>query len=224
MKSAKNIGRTAGLISLPRGFLAPAMNFWLLAPATAFNSLHAAAGKAAEVRAGLLVSFLFAALGIAFVVVVYPLFRRYSERLALAFLLASIIGVVTMALEDFAVVRLLTLSEGFATAGMAAPIFEAMNGSARATWRWTHYANLFVGQLSALLFATILFRYRLIPRLLSGLAIATIVVAVVGLALALLGYTFQMWTLTPMGLVQLALLVWMLRRGFAERPLPTATA
>ena len=224
MTSAKSVGRTAAIVSLPRMFITPALNFWLLPGATAINSLQSAVAAGTAVRAGLLLSFVSIALGLAFVVIVYPLLRRYSERLAVALLMASMAGLVMILLEDFAVFRMLALSEQHATVPGARPMIEAVIDPARATWRWTHYANLLSGQATALVFAVILYRFALVPRLLAGLAIVTIILAIGALALPLLGRPFPMWTLTPMGLVQLALLLWLLVRGFTERPLDRAAA
>ncbi len=219
--SAKSIGRTVGLLSLLRLPCAPLINFVLFPPATGRDFLVTAAAGSAKVRLGLMLTFVLSALTIAVVLVVFPLFRRYSERLAHALLVLSAIGVVFVIAEDIAVAQMLSLSEAHAGAGAPSDQLQALGRAARATWMWSHFSNLLVGMVGALVFGWILFRHALVPRALAGLVVATSAFAAGALALRLLGYPFAMWTLTPMGLVQLALMVWLLARGFTERPLPS---
>ena len=84
--------------------------------------------------------------------------------------------------------------------------------------RWVHFAHLFVGTAGSVVSGWILYRYALVPRLLAALVLATSALATVTLAMPLLGYRFALSTLTPMGLVQVALVLWLIVRGFTDRP------
>lgn len=215
MQSAKSVGRTIGLVSLVRMPLAPVANFALLAPVTAATWLTGAAAQSTRVRAGLLVALTFAGLGLAIAVVAAPFLRRYSERMTLALVLLSVLPCVTALLEGATIVGMLSLSQQHATAGAASELLPAVGRAARATWRWAHFANLLAGQLASLAFAAILWRLALVPRALVGVVIAAITVSIVGLVPPLLGRSFNSLTMAPM-VVQLALLAWLVVRGFAE--------
>jgi hypothetical protein len=215
MRSAKSVGRTVGLVSLPRGFLAPVVNFALLAPVTAADWIDRAPPHAARVRAGLLVAFALAGLGLAVAVVSAPLFDRYSERMSLAFVALSILACVTAAIEGVAVVGVLAVAQEHAQAG--AESLVTIGHVARAAWRWSHFTNLMAGVLAVLAFAATLWRFALVPRLLAAANVVTALVAAVALAAPLLGRPFSLAMLAPLGVAQLALMAWLVVRGFAER-------
>ena len=220
MTSAKSIGRTVGILSLLRLPLAPLVNFALFPPATAREFLVTAPGAAPTVRLGLMLTLLNAALGLAIVIVVFPLFRRHSERLAYALLLLTVVGIGFVVAENFAVVQMLSLAD--AHHGVPGPDVQvqALGRAARATWLWSHFSNILVGVVGLSFFSWILYRHAFVPRLLAALALVTSVFAAGAVAMHLIGYPFALWTLTPMGVVQLVLLVWLLARGFSEHPLP----
>lgn len=217
MRSARSVGRTVGLVSLPRGFLAPVVNFALLAPVTAADWIDRAPPHAARVRAGLLLAFALAGLGLAVAVIAAPVFNRYSERMSLAFVALSILTCVTAAIEGVAVVGMLAVAKEHAQAGAGAESLVAIGHIARATWRWSHFTNLMAGILAGLAFAATLWRFALVPRLLAAANVVAALVAAVGLAAPLLDRPFSFATLAPLGVAQLALMAWLVVRGFDER-------
>ena len=223
MTSAKSIGRTVGILSLLRLPLAPLVNFALFPPATAREFLSTAPSAAPKVRLGLMLTLLNAGLGLAIVIVVFPLFRRHSERLAYTLLLLTVVGILFVVAEDFAVVQMLSLADAHRGVPGTDVQLQALGRAARATWLWTHFSNTLIGVIGLSLFSWILYRHAFMPRVLAALALATAVFAAGAVAMHLLGYPFALWTLTPMGVVQLALLAWLLARGFSEPPLPERT-
>lgn len=84
-----------------------------------------------------------------------PLFRRCSERMTFGFVLASVLACMTMLVEGAAIAGLLAISEAHAKACAATSVLLGVGGAARATWRWTHFANLLAGQLASLAFAAV---------------------------------------------------------------------
>lgn len=216
MHSARRVGRAVGLLSLARAPLAPVANFVLLPAVTGAAWLGEAAAHAPRVRAGLLVGLAFALLGLASAIVAAPLLRRYSERMTLALVLLSTLACITTIVENVTLLGMLSLSEQHATAGAAGTI-SALGHAARATWRWSHFTNLLVGQLASLAFAAVLWRFALVPRLLAGASVAASLAAIVGLAMPLLGRPFSFATLAPLGIAGIALMAWLVARGFEER-------
>ena len=217
MRSARSVGRTIGLVSLVRTPLAPVANFVLLPPVTGAAWMAEAAAHATRVRAGMLVGLAFAGLGLAIVVLATPLFRRYSERMTLALVVLSALSCVTILIENAAVMGMLSISAEHAQAGATEALLPVLGSAARATWRWSHFTNLLAGQLGALAFSAILWRFALVPRVLAGASVVACLVAIVGIAMPLLGQPFSFATLAPMGIVQLVLMAWLIVRGFEER-------
>ena len=217
-RSAKRVGRIIGLLFLAQGLIAPALNFRLLRPVTAPGFLTTAAGSALQIRAAVLLSFVLGALTLAVAIVAAPLFRRYSERMAVAFLALSVAGLSTLAIEGMAIRGMLSLSEEYATAGAPGELLQALAGTARSTWRSAHFTNLLFAQGTGFLLCAILFRFALVPRALAAFGMAATLLSTAAVAMPLLGYRFVFLMLLPVSLSQLALMAWLIARGFEERP------
>jgi hypothetical protein len=69
-----------------------------------------------------------------------------------------------------------------------------------------------------------LFRFALVPRTLAALGMAATLLSTAAVALPLLGFRFLLPLIVPTALTQLALVFWLLARGFHERPTPPQVA
>ncbi len=97
------------------------------------------------------------------------------------------------------------------------PIFRRLRPWRRAMRNSAHYTNLFVSGGALLVLYCMLFRFKLIPRALSTFGLVTVVLLIAGAAIPLLGHRTVMLMFMPMGLSQLALTLWLIARGFADR-------
>jgi hypothetical protein len=86
MASAKIVGRIIGLALLIQLLLALPVYFVWMRPVTGTGFLENAAASALQIRFALLVTFMLGAMTFTAAIMAMPVFRRYSERLALAFL------------------------------------------------------------------------------------------------------------------------------------------
>jgi uncharacterized protein DUF4386 len=217
MRSAKSIGRVIGLMFLAQSLLAPVVYFRLMRPVTAPGFLANAAGSSLRVRVAILFTFVLGALTLAIAVAAMPVFRRYSERMALAFLALSIVGLATLAVESIAIRTMLSLSQEYAKAGAANELFQTLGGIARSTWHGAHYTNLMVAHGTVFVLYGILFRFALVPRALAAFGMAATLLSITAVAMPLLGYRFAFLMLLPTALSHLALIPWLIVRGFGER-------
>ena len=80
-----------------------------------------------------------------------------------------------------------------------------------------HYANLLASGVSFLVLFLLLFRYALVPRAISALGLVATAVLIGGAVIPLLGFRTVMSMFTPMGLAMVALVSWLIFKGFAER-------
>jgi hypothetical protein len=109
VRSAKSVGRIIGLMFLVQMLLAPLVYLRLMRPVTAPGFLTSAAGSALQIRVAVLLTFGLGALTLAIAITATPVFRRYSERVALAFLALSIVGLATLAMEMAATLLSITV-------------------------------------------------------------------------------------------------------------------
>jgi hypothetical protein len=128
-------------------------------------------------------------------VAMWPLLRQHSERAALALV-------------------------ALAAVAFAGLVFEgaALHSGMTALRRPAHFTNLLLGGVCFLIFYGALFRFTLVPRLLSAFGLITVVILIVGALIPFLGYPTVMVMFMPIGLSQLALVVWLAIKGFAARP------
>jgi hypothetical protein len=218
MRSAQSVGRIAGILLLAQIVAAFLAQFVLLARVSAPPGFLAnAAGSALQVRVSVLLWFVASALTLAVAITALPVFRRYSERMALLYLALSVLGLSTSASDNAAVLNMLSLSREYAPAGAGNELFQALGAMARSARYAAHYINLVVGGITAFVLVSILFRFALVPRSLAAFGLATFPFQITAVAMPLLGYRYQAVMLIPAALSLLALVLWLLAKGFEER-------
>src|SRR5262249_15620389 len=112
---------------------------------------------------------------------------------------------------------MLSLSQAHAAAGAAdAPAFQALAGAAVAARRWAHYTNLVAGGSAMVVLYTLLCRFSLVPRLLAAFGIGAFVLQLAAVTMPLSGAPIVFPLLAPAGLAHLALVVWLLAKGFRQ--------
>jgi hypothetical protein len=142
-----------------------------------------------------LVLFMAGLVWVGVAVVVHPLLRQYSEVAALAFLALAIVCLSGL------------IAEG-----------AALYAKLPALRRPAHFLNLMLGGVAYLVFYGTLLRFALIPRLIAGFAVITAAIVIVGALIPWLGSPTIMAFFIPIGLSQLAVIVWLAIKGFEARP------
>lgn len=154
-------------------------------------------------------------------VLLWPILRRHSETLALGYVLARTLEVVVIAIGVVAGLLLIPLSwevaDGTAYAGA-----DAVAQSLKATSDWTGYLGAqMVFSLSALLLNWGLFRYRLVPRWLSGWGLVGVpLMFASGLLVMVESLSSSSAALNllvvPLAVQEMAMAVWLIVKGFPE--------
>jgi hypothetical protein len=141
-----------------------------------------------------LVLFMTGLVWIGVAIVVHPLLRQYSEAAALAFLALAIVCLSGL------------IAEGV-----------ALHAKLPALRRPAHFMNLMLGGVAYLVFYGTLLRHALIPRVLAAFGVITAALVIVGALIPWLGSPTVMAFFMPIGLSQLAVVVWLAIKGFAAR-------
>lgn len=160
--------------------------------------------------------------GIAYVgiaVLMFPIFKQRFESLALAYVGFRLIEFVMQVASDLSPLKLLTLSEEFVEAGTSqSSAYQNLGTLLLAERSWAFQALGIVFAVSALMFYTMLYRSKLVPRSLSvwGLiGTALVLVTVMNDVFDLrLGSELTSFLGLPMLLNELVLGLWLIVRGF----------
>lgn len=218
MVSAKTIGRTMGIFLLVQALIGSTVNFGLLGAITAPPGflINAAASPTRMSPAALLL-IVAGFVSIALSTNAWPLFRQYSPRVALAWIALSGAGLALTAVEAGTLMSMLSISQEYTNStGTETQQFEIAATVVRYARYWAHYMNLLIGSGTLLLVYTTLFRFSLVPRVLAGVGVLTILLQMTGLTLPFFGNRVNFYLLMPMGLCHLALSIWLLVKGFQE--------
>ena len=219
MSSTERLGRIVGALLLVQlaGLIVP---FILLLPIARGSReyLANAAGVNGQVKLAVVLLLLNCALTVGISLAVYPLVRKYGERLALLLVAASVVMLTLQAVDCAHILAMLALSQQFAQAGGSGELFQAMAAMLYATRKWSHYAELLAIDCWIFVFYCVLYRFRLVPRVLSVFGIVTVLLHFAGVTLAgFVGYPM----LTPLGasmaLSHVAVAGWLMVMGFRER-------
>jgi len=224
MTSRKRVRRLIGallLLHLAFGLTVPFIMLLPLVSPPGF--LTSAAGVANQTRTAVLVLFVGTALAIAIVSAGWHVFRECSAATALWLFALAVASFVLQAVDNAHILSMLSLSQAYAEAGAAkGDVFQALAlvvGSAR---KWSHYSFLLVVGGWILLLFSLVFRFRLVPRVLAAFGMIGAVLQIAGVSLrGLLGYPPETRLAMPLAPAYVLLAVWLMVKGFDERQQPS---
>lgn len=220
MKSNRQTARIVGALFLASNitFLLGAMVF--LAPILGSpDYLALVSASRTQVVAGVLLEVINGIAYVGIAVLMFPIFKQRFESLALAYVGFRIVEFVMQIASDLSPLALLTLSQEFVAAGTPQPSAFQTTGSLLIAERyWAFQALGIVFAVSALMFYTMLYQSKLIPRSLSvwgliGAALVLVNVIVVAFGLRL-GSELGLFLGLPMLLNELVLGLWLIVKGF----------
>jgi hypothetical protein len=212
----RRTGRVVGGLLLLQ-FIGLFVGFVLIAPAITTDYLNRAANMENSMRAGALVLFASFTVGIALAIAAFPVFRGYSQPVAIWFLVVGVVVLILQAIDNANFLSMLSLSKRFAeNAGENTDVYYILAAQVRSTRVWVHYTTLFAidAWLGTLYFS--LFKFRLIPRVLSALAMITVALHAIGLPLAMfIGYPLILNFAYGLPLSYALIGIWLVVKGFS---------
>jgi hypothetical protein len=219
MTTAQKAGRIAGVLILAQMIGGYLTNFGLIAPVFAPPGfLVNASPHALRVGVSALLGIVVGAFATALAITVWPVFKKHSERMALAFLALAIAALALAVVENGRLMSLLSLSQAYAASGGADPAaFEGLRGVVAASRNWAHFTHLIVGGSTFFVLYATTFRFALLPRALAVFGMAAVAVQIATVSLPLLGGHVIFPLLAPAGIAHLALALWLLTKGFADK-------
>ena len=215
MRSAKSIGRFIGVLLFVQ-LVGLSLPFILMMPIASASYLENLAEIAFQVRLAVFLLFANGALTIGIAIAAYPILRQYSDRAPLWLFAFSIIWFAMQAADNAHIMSMLSLSEQYNQgAGSNAAFLEVLGASVRSTRRWVHYSELLIIDIWFLIFYGLLYRFRLVPRLLAGFGLLAVALHAAGIPLPVfLGYPSIMPLGFTLAISHLAVGAWLVARGF----------
>jgi hypothetical protein len=187
----------------------------------ASDYLSKASASENRLATGVLLELVMGTAAVAIAVVIYPVLRRSSQRLALGFVAARTLEAVIYLIDAIAVLTLLAVSGDFVDAGtpesspfqpLGAALLAVRNSGGNVILDVTAFS------ISALILNVALYRAGLVPRWLSVWGLIGAVVYMGAAVMVLYGLepgsTTQMLLDVPLGVQEMALALWLIIRGF----------
>ena len=219
MKPEMTTGRTVGILLLLHlivGLMAPFILIeWIRQPAGLFAS---AAGNAGALRTSIMLLFVGSAIPVAIASAAWPVLRRYSSVMALWLFAFAVAGFTLQAVDNGALLSILSLSQEYAKSEAAKLDASQSIGIVISAFRkWTHFTYLLVAVSWITVLCMTLYRFRLAPRALALVGLITSVLQIYGVSLRVIyGYAPEMRLAIPLAPAYLVLAVWLIVKGFDE--------
>jgi len=216
MKPSLRLGRLVGALILVQMIGSYVVNFVLQAPLFGTPGfLDAAAPHAGQIAISALAGIALGAIWLAIAIALFPEVSRLSQRLALWLFALAAICLATSVVEHMNVMSMLTLSEAYAKAGPADrgqfQLLRVVVGSGR---NWPHFTQIILSGCTMFVFYLTLMRFALVPRVIPAFGLVAVLLQVAAVAMPYFGQSVIFPMLAPLGLVQLALVLWLLVKGF----------
>lgn len=226
MESAKNVGRVVGLLVLLQSLGGAVMNFALMRPVIAAPGfLVNAAEHPMQVSLAVMLGLVLGALSVGIAITAWPVFRQHSRAMALWFLALTIVGFSLAAFEAVANLSMLSLSQAHAKAAPAdAAMFQGLKGVVGSVRNGAHYIGLICAGAMVFVLYGVLYRFALVPRALAALGLIAVLLQLVAVTMPVFGHRIMFQLIAPLGLTHLALTLWLLAKGFANRGPSVANA
>jgi hypothetical protein len=150
----------------------------------------------------------------------YPVLKKHDEATALGYVVFRVLEVVMFIIGVISMLTLLTLGQDFVNAGsLDAPYFQTLGNLLIAVREWGGgVCSTIVFGLSALMLNYVLYRSKLIPRLLSGWGFIGAVLYIASGFLPLFGHgsrsTIYVIMEIPLALNEMAFALWLIIKGF----------
>ena len=183
-----------------------------------------------QVIIGALFELIMAAAVVGIPFMMFPIFKKHNEALALGYVPARTIEGVMVIVGAISLLSLLTLSQEFVKAGAPdASYFQTLGQLLLAVRDWVHVPLDVAFGLGALMFYYLLYQSKLIPRFLSvwGLIGATLMLP--GALLGMFGLlppfsVLAIFLNLPIGVNEMFLAVWLIVKGFNPAVIASGSA
>jgi Domain of unknown function (DUF4386) len=173
---------------------------------------------------GVLLQFVNCATVVGIGVVLFPILRRFSEAIAIGYVVTRIFDCAWLVAGGIATLSLIALSQETIQAGTTDASYSLTLGALLVEGSYTAYlVGMLALGLGSLPFCYLLYRSRLVPRSISVLGLIGYSALLTGSSIELFGINLYMLHYLPGGLFELILPIWLIVKGFNSTAIASAS-
>lgn len=222
MASHLKTGRIIGALLLLQVAVGILLNFVFTAPLFGEPGfLINAAPHATQIAQSVLLSIAMGLVSLTIACMLYPLFKSYSQPLAMFYFALVTAGFALTVAENISMMSMLSLSKAYAEYGATQEsLYQGLRIVVKETRNWTHYLSLIVSGVTIFTFYLTTLRFKLIPRALSAFGLLACMSQLIAIAMPLFGQGVDFRLIAPLGICEIVLGLWLIAKGFkhAESP------
>lgn len=221
MDSHRKTAAVVGLLFII-ATVSPILSMVLISgPLEATDFLGTVFANEGRVIMGALFELIMAAAIFTIPIVLFPILQRHSTGIARGYVAARIFEAVPLMVGVICLLSLVSVSREFVTAGAAtAPQLQMLGTVLRATRDWTTLVGgQIIFSLTALILNWALYRWRLVPRFVSGWGLVGAPLMLAGGLLATFGVldtssTASTLLMLPLAVQEMVFAIWLIAKGF----------
>jgi Domain of unknown function (DUF4386) len=227
--TGRNNARAGGIFYLLT-FAASLPAFVLLNPILKDPGFITGASHDTQVMVACLFDFITALAGIGSAVAVFPIARRASESLALGFVMSRMLEAAVIMIGVLALLTVVVLRQDLVGTAADPSALTTTGHALIAGHNWSFlFGPGFMASVNAVLFGTLLYRSRLVPRIIPTIGLIGAPLLLTANLFTLFGHNTQTgaWTMLatiPVAAWELSVGFYMTFKGFKRNPVTEATA
>lgn len=158
-------------------------------------------------------------------VLMLPILKRFNKTISYGYLSLGIASTTVAVIGAIFLLLLVPLADEYVKAGSAPTShFETMGVILQMGGAYAYQVAMAIWGLGGLLFVSVLYKSKLVPRLLSVWGMIGYIVFVSGTILEIFGYPVGVLLALPGGLFELSLSVWLIAKGFNSSAIASESA
>ncbi len=168
-----------------------------------------------QVIIGVFLEFVDAAAVVGLGVLMFPILKKHNEAIALGYVGTRIIECTILIVSGISLLSLIPLSQEYLQAGSPdVSHFQTLGIDSMAKSVLAFQTAMIALAIGSLPFCYLLYRTKLIPRLISVLGLIGYATMLIGLLFEILGYNVGLIIFLPGGLFELIFPIWLFIKGF----------
>jgi hypothetical protein len=226
MHSEKRMVKVAGILLLIQMTTA-ILSYSVILDPILYGSkdfLKEVASNSTEVRIAAILDFITTISYFGIAVILFPILKHHSERIALWFVGIRLSEFVTLTISGILLLTLLSISQDYVNANMQTSDLQSLGRHIVDARIHTQNLNLLAYCFGTSLFYYLLFTSRLVPRFISIWGLTGVVGLFTEILASIFGYSMgsvSYFLMLPMGLNEIFLGIWLIVKGFNQTQMAT---